>query len=940
MSFRRLLLLLIFIIMNLFKKSLIGLFVFITLFSAGKIFADNTTTFSVGSGNCNWDGIVSLNKINYDPGEQIIPDSQTTSLVCPGYQASSISANGSCFYQNGFTVCPPPFNLFAPNTAGNYEVEFDIQIDHIAGPDSGSTFLQYAVVPPPTPPTVINPTATSITQTSAILGANVSSLGVPATISARGVCVTTSPPAVSNCFPEGGTTLGVFSKLRTELSPGVPLTPNTTYYYSGYATNATGTTYSINKTFKTIASSSPQVTLSLDPERPKDLVKKSNPNEIGTSYLIVYVNNLPTNQSCILKQINGDSYGTYGNDDVSYSFPVSSLSKDINQFQLQCTNSANNSSIVEVKGQSGTLNSSNPSCTISSGQNSCTIPSSWTTINPNPDSSIKTEIVNLYNNSIISLGTGVNGTSTLTIPGAVISTGSSYGEVQLESRNKVDGETSGTAASNTLDNLTVDVYCATGSVWDGSICALPNLPDLPDLIASNIGPTSAVINVPRVFGTSITNQGGSSTGTTAFSNIFQIATGFDDPTGQIGPLNVLNYQATNPNPMSAIAPGASKTASRSFSFNTAGTIYMRACADLIPNGGNTGSSIDEGENENNNCSPQWIPVIVSVIPQPDLTAGGVNPTQAVNGVASTYTATIRNNGTASTGQAFSNIFQTATGFDVPAPDYIGPENLTTDIFPQSMAPLAAGASAQASIERTFSTGTYYVRACADLPPYENNGIIGSVDEGVINENNNCGPWSQLIVDPIIVIDLHASNPPQTTATIGTPLDFTSYISNSGNTTTGTSFYNIFQLATGANGTGTISTLTSTPSPMPALLGSDLMLATTTNSYTFTGSPRVSSIRACANQSMWGNGPNFEVPASNSTNNCSDWVNITVTSSANPTGSISAVGCNIPIGSSSCNARLNWDTLNPTTGVTSVVAKEAGVLVRTGNKALNHYSSYH
>ena len=94
-----------------------------------------------------------------------------------------------------------------------------------------------------TVPTVTSPTATSITTTSAILGANVVSLGIPASISARGTCYGTSPNPMTNCLAQGGTTTGVYSHSRTSL------TPNTTYYYRGYAINATGTGYSADGTF-------------------------------------------------------------------------------------------------------------------------------------------------------------------------------------------------------------------------------------------------------------------------------------------------------------------------------------------------------------------------------------------------------------------------------------------------------------------------------------------------------------------------------------------------------------------------------------------------------------------------------------------------------------------------------------------------------------------
>jgi hypothetical protein len=94
-------------------------------------------------------------------------------------------------------------------------------------------------------PTVTSPTSSSVYTTSAVLGANVTSLGIPASISARGICWGTSPSPVTNCTPEGGTTTGIYTQTITGLTAG------TLYYYRGYATNATGTGYSADGTFTT-----------------------------------------------------------------------------------------------------------------------------------------------------------------------------------------------------------------------------------------------------------------------------------------------------------------------------------------------------------------------------------------------------------------------------------------------------------------------------------------------------------------------------------------------------------------------------------------------------------------------------------------------------------------------------------------------------------------
>ena len=92
-------------------------------------------------------------------------------------------------------------------------------------------------------PTVTTPTVTSILSTTATLGSNVTSLGIPASISARGTCWGMTASPTTNCLAEGGTTTGVFTQARTGFTPG------TFYYYRGYATNATGTAYSADGTF-------------------------------------------------------------------------------------------------------------------------------------------------------------------------------------------------------------------------------------------------------------------------------------------------------------------------------------------------------------------------------------------------------------------------------------------------------------------------------------------------------------------------------------------------------------------------------------------------------------------------------------------------------------------------------------------------------------------
>ena len=97
----------------------------------------------------------------------------------------------------------------------------------------------------PGDPKVENQSHSLVTQNSARLAANITSDGgVPLT--ARGFCwgLTTNP---TSCTPAGGTAVGNYLQNITGLTPG------TTYYYRGYATNQVGRTgYSFNGTFLTI----------------------------------------------------------------------------------------------------------------------------------------------------------------------------------------------------------------------------------------------------------------------------------------------------------------------------------------------------------------------------------------------------------------------------------------------------------------------------------------------------------------------------------------------------------------------------------------------------------------------------------------------------------------------------------------------------------------
>ena len=115
--------------------------------------------------------------------------------------------------------------------------------------NNGGSNYTYTVQTP-TAPTVTSSTATSITNTSAVLGANVTSAGTPSTLTAVGtVYSTTSGVTISNNpSASGSTSTGVFTMTRSSLSP------QTLYYYAGYATNsASSSGLSTQGTFYTLS---------------------------------------------------------------------------------------------------------------------------------------------------------------------------------------------------------------------------------------------------------------------------------------------------------------------------------------------------------------------------------------------------------------------------------------------------------------------------------------------------------------------------------------------------------------------------------------------------------------------------------------------------------------------------------------------------------------
>ncbi len=181
-------------------------------------------------------------------------------------------------------------------TALTNGTSYNVQIKAVNTIGEGTATSSTAATPLTTP-TLITPTANTITSTSATLGATITSNG-GASITARGTSYKTSSPVIAsdNQLAEGGTFVASYSHSRTSLSP------QTLYYYAGYATNSAGTSLSAEGSFRTLSSpptlqssvvnatvvSNTQINLAISPA--------TFPNSGATSggYVVIYSTGTPT----------------------------------------------------------------------------------------------------------------------------------------------------------------------------------------------------------------------------------------------------------------------------------------------------------------------------------------------------------------------------------------------------------------------------------------------------------------------------------------------------------------------------------------------------------------------------------------------------------------------------------------------------------------------
>ncbi|HEY1042221.1 MAG TPA: CARDB domain-containing protein, partial [Candidatus Paceibacterota bacterium] len=211
------------------------------------------------------------------------------------------------------------------------------------------------------------------------------------------------------------------------------------------------------------------------------------------------------------------------------------------------------------------------------------------------------------------------------------------------------GATSGSLSVTATQDTTYTVTCTgpAGSASDSELLSVGAQPQ-PDLVAGSVTAGSPQAGVSATLSANATNVGPGTSG--AFPILFQVS--------ETGALAQSGYLA-------ALSSGASGSGSASYTFPSAGTYQVRACANY-----NTSwTAITTESNYANNCGP-WTNVTVASAPQPpalscsvsqaSVTPGG-SVTYSANpsgGASGPYTWTAADGGSYGTGSTASRTFST------------------------------------------------------------------------------------------------------------------------------------------------------------------------------------------------------------------------------------------------------------------------------------------
>lgn len=214
------------------------------------------------------------------------------------------------------TVANDKYDLWVGNTKHYDEQDanspdaaiqnFEIRIAGGNGTYTVDNLLIQDLPPLGTAPTVTTTAISSVTQTSAVSGGNVTDGGT-SPVTARGVVWSTSPnPTTADNKTEDGTGTGVFVSNITGLNAG------TTYYVRAYAQSLAGTSYGSEVDFTTISGSADIVLSSSNPAVPSgNITQGTMKNPLYKFSLAVTVANTQLNQ------VNFMVEGTYTSTDVT-----------------------------------------------------------------------------------------------------------------------------------------------------------------------------------------------------------------------------------------------------------------------------------------------------------------------------------------------------------------------------------------------------------------------------------------------------------------------------------------------------------------------------------------------------------------------------------------------------------------------------------------------
>ena len=246
---------------------------------------------------------------------------------------------------------------------------------------------------------------------------------------------------------------------------------------------------------------------------------------------------------------------------------------------------------------------------------------------------------------------------------------------------------------------------------------------VPDLVvgAPTVDDSSPEVGESFTLSATVENQGSASSAATTLRYYRSTDSSISSSDTAVGTDNVggLSPSGTSPESISVTAP------------STAGTYYYGACVDSVTGESNTG----------NNCSSAVTVTVQAAATAPDLVVGApsVDDNSPEVGESFTLSATVRNQGSASSGSAALRYYRSTNSTISPSGTPVG-----TDI----VGGLSASGTSDESIDQTApsTAGTYYYGACVD-------GVPGESDT-----TNNCSTAVTVTVTAAAAPDLVVDTP--------------------------------------------------------------------------------------------------------------------------------------------------------------------------------------